>query len=118
MCSGLPVVAARAGGIPEMIQDEVSGYLYDTDKEAADRIGELLQSKHKRETMGAQARAHASGRGWRNATETLIEYYQEALEMQTFRRVPEANSRSNGLRAKTGRVIRRAIMLTLRRLLP
>ena len=29
MSSGVPVVAARAGGIPEMIEEGVSGYLFD-----------------------------------------------------------------------------------------
>jgi glycosyltransferase involved in cell wall biosynthesis len=118
MCSGLPVVAARAGGIPEMIQDEVSGYLFDTEKEGADRIGELLYSKEKREAMGARARAQASGRSWRNATQTLIEYYQEALELLASTRISETNSKSIGLRARSGKAIRRATMFTLRRMFP
>lgn len=118
MCSGLPVVAARAGGIPEMIQDTVSGFLVDTDDEAINRIEELLLSKEKRETMGARARVHASGRSWRNATHRLVEIYQRTLDMQTFPCAPELDSRSIGLRARTGRAIRRAIMFTLRRLLP
>jgi len=118
MCSGLPVVAARAGGIPEMIQDEVSGYLVDTEKEAIDRIGELLHSKQKREAMGAQARAHASGRSWRNATYKLVEHYQEALDMQSLTCISEANREPTGLRARTRKAFRSATMFTLRRLLP
>lgn len=118
MCSCLPVVAARAGGIPEMIQDEVSGYLVDTDDEAINRIGELVLSQEKRKKMGARARAHASERSWRNATHKLVEYYQEALDMQTFTCFSEMNSRSTGQRARTSRAIRRATMFALRRLLP
>jgi glycosyltransferase involved in cell wall biosynthesis len=118
MCSGLPVVAARAGGIPEMIQDEVTGYLVDTDKEAVDRIGELLHSKEKRETVGARARAHASERSWRNATHELLAYYQDAIEMQRVGRLKETNPDSLGLRARTRKVMRRAIIFAVRKMFP
>ncbi len=118
MCSGLPVVATRAGGIPEMIEDEVTGYLVDTDKQAADRIRELLHSKEKQETMGARAMAYASGRSWKNATRELMEYYREALAIQTAAGVPDANPEPEGLRARSGRAIRRAIIFSLRKLFP
>lgn len=116
MASGLPVVAVRAGGIPEMIQNEVSGYLVDTDDEAIHRIQELLRSKEKREGIGARARAQALERSWGNSTQKLVEYYQDALKSQTFTCTPEMNS--IGLRARTRRAIRRATMFTLRKLLP
>ena len=118
MCSGLPVVAARAGGVPEMIQDEVSGYLVDSDEEAIGRIGELLRSKEKRELVGARAKAHASERSWRNATDQLIEYYHEALDIQRLKHAPETNGLPVGLRAKTRKAIGRATAFTLRKLLP
>ncbi|MGC2639152.1 MAG: glycosyltransferase family 1 protein [Acidobacteriaceae bacterium] len=118
MCSGLPVVAARAGGIPEMIQDGVSGYLADSDNEAMDRIRELLGSKEKREAMGSQARAHASGRTWRNATNQLLDYYRKALAMGIFTQTPETNRLPIGLRAKTRKAIGRATVFTVRKLLP
>ena len=60
MASGLPVVAARSGGIPEMIQDDVTGYLVETDSEAIERLGALLSWKQRREAMGERARAAAS----------------------------------------------------------
>lgn len=118
MCSGLPVVAARAGGIPEMIEDGVSGYLVDSDSEASDRIGLLLGSKEKRETTGAQARAHAAGRTWRKATERLLGYYEKAIEMGTFSEAPETEHSPLGLRARTRRALGRATVFTVRKLLP
>lgn len=118
MCSGLPVVAARAGGIPEMIQDGISGHLVDSEDEATSRIGELLRSKEKRETMGARARTHASERSWTNATHQLIEYYQRALEMQAVTSTADANGLPSGLRARTRKAIGRATVFTLRKLLP
>ena len=39
MSSGVPVVGARAGGIPEMIEDGVSGFLFDTEADAIERSG-------------------------------------------------------------------------------
>lgn len=118
MSSGLPVVAARAGGIPEMIQDGVSGCLVDSDEEAVERIGKLLQSKDKRETMGKRARQHASERSWRNATDQLVEFYRKSLEVRTSYTTPEPNRPPVGLRAKTRKAISRAVVITVRKLLP
>jgi L-malate glycosyltransferase len=36
--SGLPIVAARAGGIPEMVQNGVNGYLFGNEAEAAEAL--------------------------------------------------------------------------------
>ena len=43
MSSGLPVVAARAGGIPELIEDGLSGYLFDDEGEAIAAVQQLLR---------------------------------------------------------------------------
>ena len=117
MCSGLPVVAARAGGIPEMIQDRVSGYLVDNDNEAIDCIGELLRSDERRKTMGAQAWADASGRSWRTATDLLVDYYREVLEMQKARPT-QPEEPPVGTRAKVRKAVARATVFALRKLLP
>jgi hypothetical protein len=83
-----------------------------------DRIGELLHSKEKRETVGARARAHASERSWRNATHELLAYYQDAIEMQRVGRLKETNPDSLGLRARTRKVMRRAIIFAVRKMFP
>ena len=58
MASGKPVVATRAGGIPEIIEDGVSGYLVRRRQpaEAADRIVRLLEDRELRDRMGACGR--------------------------------------------------------------
>lgn len=58
---GLPVVATRRGGLPEIIEDGVTGYLVEAERpqELAARLGDLLQSAELREKMGSAARARA-----------------------------------------------------------
>ncbi len=118
MSSGLPVVAVRAGGIPEMINDGASGFLFDTEAQAIALIGALLQSKEKRETIGKAAREHASHMGWRAATVQLIEHYNRARETQPIS-VSSADAPAHpGLRTSTKRALNRAIMFSVRTLLP
>ena len=118
MCSGLPVVAARAGGIPEMIEDGVSGYLVEDDGAAIDRITQLLQSPEKRTTMGAAARTHASQRSWRSATEQLVEYYRQALAAHASGQQSSPEAVRSGLGASTRRAMGRATVFAVRKLLP
>lgn len=58
MACGKPVVATAVGGIPEIIEDGVSGFLVQPrhPADAADRILRLLRDNDLRERMGARAR--------------------------------------------------------------
>lgn len=118
MCSSLPVVAAHAGGIPEMIEDGVSGYLFHTEAEAIDRVGKLLRSSEERAAMGESARVRASERSWKNATLQLIDYYRASLEMQTCRQSADAAPLPAGLPAGVRKTVQSATMFTIRKLLP
>lgn len=82
MSSGLPVVAARAGGIPEMIRHGVSGFLFDLESEAVAAIRELLACPGQRAAIGENARTRASSYSWKSATIQLLEHYQAACEQQ------------------------------------
>ena len=79
-----------------MIEDGVSGYLFETDEEAIERADELLGSNEKRHEMGERARAHAAERSWRSATLLLIEYYEEGAEHVEVRRAVWTNRRFLG----------------------
>jgi N-acetyl-alpha-D-glucosaminyl L-malate synthase BshA len=62
MCFACPSVATRVGGIPEVIQDGVTGLLADSDADALARAVEsLIQNAARRSAMGlaAQERARA-----------------------------------------------------------
>jgi glycosyltransferase involved in cell wall biosynthesis len=118
MSSGLPVVAVRAGGIPDMIDDRVNGYLFDTENEAIATIGELLNSKSKLCAIGRAAREHSSRRSWRAATFDLVAQYKRACEIQPLFRNPPESQQSVSLRKRTRRALARTTMFAIRKLLP
>ena len=59
-CAGVPIVASRVGGIPEAVQEGVTGYLVPpSDVSAlAEAIIQILKSPDRRRAMGL------SGRQW------------------------------------------------------
>jgi len=118
MSSGLPVVAARAGGIPELIQDGVSGYLFDEESQAIATIQQLLPSSEKREAIGQAARTQALQFGWKTATLQLLDHYQAACRQQHIARNPAPNPVRPNLRSRAGKSIRTATLFTFRKLLP
>jgi glycosyltransferase involved in cell wall biosynthesis len=61
MAAGVPVVATRAGGTPELVEHEKTGLLVTpgNSEELADALGRLLADAGMRERLGAAARAKA-----------------------------------------------------------
>ena len=116
MAAGLPVVGARAGGIPEMIDDGATGVLFDTEAQAIEAIRNLRQCPEKRRCMGLAARAHATENSWKPATVKLIEHYKTACALQNV--IPEANPPVAGFRHRLGRLARRTTMFAIRKFLP
>jgi glycosyltransferase involved in cell wall biosynthesis len=59
---GVPVIAARKGGLPEIVVDGVTGFLVDAQSPAqlADRLERLLASSELRRRMGMAARERAA----------------------------------------------------------
>lgn len=82
MAAGCPVVAAAAGGIPDIVQDGVTGHLYEPEnvEEAISAVRRLLQDAGHRETIRARARQDAENWGWLAATQQLEGFYREVLE--------------------------------------
>jgi glycosyltransferase involved in cell wall biosynthesis len=58
MSCGKPVVAARAGGIPEIVDDGVNGLLFspENEKELAEKVLSLIQSSERCAQLGREAR--------------------------------------------------------------
>lgn len=81
MAAGCPVVAAASGGIPDIVQDGVNGYLFDPKDErgAIAATQHLLSQPEARETLRRNARAEAERWSWSSATKQLEQYYQSVL---------------------------------------
>jgi D-inositol-3-phosphate glycosyltransferase len=75
--SGTPVVAAAVGGLLEVVEDGVTGFLVDGRDPAtfASRIGDLLERAGLRERMGSAARARAANYTWDRSVERLLALY-------------------------------------------
>ncbi|MFP4413054.1 glycosyltransferase family 4 protein [Coleofasciculus sp.] len=78
MAAGCPVVAARSGGIPDIVTDGVNGYLFDPRDEqgAIAATQRLFQEQTEREILRQNARAEAERWSWSAATRQLQQYYQ------------------------------------------
>jgi N-acetyl-alpha-D-glucosaminyl L-malate synthase BshA len=84
MASFVPVVATRAGGLPEVVDHGDSGYLEavgDTEAMARDVL-ELLTAPGKREAMGQRARAKAEEFAMAAVGSQYINLYQKLVHEQ------------------------------------
>ncbi|MGF1479496.1 MAG: glycosyltransferase [Cyanophyceae cyanobacterium] len=77
MAAGCPVVAARSGGIPDIVTDGENGFLFEpTDPQGAIAATQrLLNAQAERETLRRNARQEAERWGWEAATHQLRNYY-------------------------------------------
>ena len=86
MAAGCPVVAARSGGIPDIVTDGVNGYLFEpTDaRGAVVATQKLLAATEERELLRQNARQEAEKWGWSAATKQLVTYYESVLESVSY----------------------------------
>lgn len=82
MASGVPVVGARAGGIPFAVPEGVGGLLFNPDsaEDFETQLRRLLFDDELRTQMGRQAREEALRSSWRSATESLVDFYELAID--------------------------------------
>ncbi|MEH1834251.1 MAG: glycosyltransferase family 1 protein [Nostoc sp.] len=82
MAAGCPVVAARSGGIPDIVTDGVNGYLFEPTADVQGAIAatiRLLEQKQQRDIIRQNARREAESWGWAAATRQLQDYYQKVI---------------------------------------
>ena len=113
MAAGLPVVACRAGGIPDAIEDGVTGFLYEPDDRMAlvNTVKRALADSPERAAIRVRARADVERHSWQGSTKQLREYYSQAIEH------PRPKAETAGPKKRPG-LRRRMVIGTLRKLLP
>jgi glycosyltransferase involved in cell wall biosynthesis len=81
MAAGCPVVAAKSGGIPDIVTDRKNGYLFDPEDEegAISATKALLNNYTERNLLRENARVEAERWNWAAATKQLQSYYQQAI---------------------------------------
>ncbi|MFN6519206.1 MAG: glycosyltransferase family 4 protein [Nostoc sp. CreGUA01] len=85
MAAGCPVVAARSGGIPDIVTDGVNGYLFEPTADIQGALAatvRLLEEKQQRDIIRQNARREAEIWGWAAATSQLQDYYQKVVFSQ------------------------------------
>lgn len=89
MASGLPVIAANAGGVPSLIEHGVDGFLFKPrcGNEASHYVREILHSHNHRAQISAAAVASVQLRTWQNASDQVRTYYQQLIDDATHSRV-------------------------------
>lgn len=82
MASGLPIVATRVGGIPEIIENEVNGFLVKPKdaKEIADKISLLLNDGLLRKSISLKNKKKAKLFSWEKVSERLEEIYENLTD--------------------------------------
>ncbi len=77
----LPVVATRAGGIPELVTDGLNGYIVPVNDHVsfADRLCALIGQKELRERMGARSAPVLERNSIARTVEKTLEVYVEAV---------------------------------------
>lgn len=86
MAAGCPVVAARSGGIPDIVTDGVNGYLFEpNDSQGAIAATiRLLNANNDKEKLRQNARLEAEKWGWKAATRQLQNFYQEVVSSNSL----------------------------------
>jgi len=83
MACGLPIVAARASGLTELVQEDVNGYLVPLNDAAAlaDELAQLVDNGYERRRMGRESRKLVERQfAWDQIAAQYVEVYQRVLE--------------------------------------
>lgn len=92
LASGLPVIGARAGGIPESVRHDLTGALVEAGSRDGfcDAIVRLADDGEQRGAMSQAARAFAVGRDWARELDELEGLYQRLRYTATAAAAPSA----------------------------
>lgn len=85
LASGLPILAPRAGGIPQDIQDGWNGFLYEPQniEDFGNKLNFLLENPSLREEMGAKGRSYIEKYSWDITVKNLIRLWEEQIAQKS-----------------------------------
>lgn len=81
MASGLPIVATKVGGLPEIVKDGDNGFLIEpkNPEQIAEKVLSLLVDEELREKISRNNQEKAKHYSWENIVERLEEVYRNHL---------------------------------------
>ena len=85
MAAGLPVVAARVGGVADVLSEGETGYTFASGDQAGllAGISKIADDREAMRRMGRQARAYAQTQSWTAIMDELLEVYARVIERAT-----------------------------------
>ncbi|MGK7918347.1 MAG: glycosyltransferase [Prochloraceae cyanobacterium] len=95
--SGIPVLAPRAGGVVENIDDGKNGFLF-TPKDSQDfaqKLKQLVENPELRQAMGENARVSIASCSWEQAVKNLVRIWQDQIAKNKSDKVVWSSSVSN-----------------------
>lgn len=83
--AGIPVLAPRAGGVVDSINDGENGLLFTPQDKAdfASKLKTLIDNSKLRQTMGIKAKESVAKSSWEQATKNLLKIWQQQIEDRT-----------------------------------
>jgi glycosyltransferase involved in cell wall biosynthesis len=86
MACATPLIASRAGALPEVVGDDAVLVEPGDPAELADALGALFDDDERRNAIGSAGRARVeSSYTWRRVAEAMVEVYRDAIEQKANR---------------------------------
>lgn len=81
MASGLPVIAANAGGVKDTVKNRVNGLLFNPGdaNQLTNLVIEMIEDENLKNSLKANAKKTVSERSWTSIFDGLVETYEEVI---------------------------------------